>query len=623
VQAFLEIGAEIAGYRVESFIGRGGMAVVYRAKDLRLGRKVALKLLAPELSANERFRQRFIRESRLAASIDHPNIIPIYEAGEAEEHLYIVMRYVEGSDLHTLLENDGPLDEPHILSFFAQLGGALDAAHTSGLVHRDVKPGNIMIASGAGPEDLNHVYLTDFGLTKRSSSLSGFTTTGHFIGTIDYVAPEQISGKAVDGRTDIYALGCVLYQCLTGTLPYHRDDDAALLWAHLVEPPPSVTSIRAELPPGLDDVIGKAMAKDPDDRYDTCRVMVMALHAELGGGGSGIIRPPSMRAPQQRVPETAEPTGEAAAAAAQPDGAAAQPDAPAPAVPPAQAEAPAAEAEVQPADAEPDAAEPAAYQQPAPWEQAEGYEDPAAWEYAEPYEGQTGWGEPDDAPPWDGPEQPVQQPRRRRRVPLAGIIAAAAILLVAVPVAAFLLLNRGGGRLDAHFAKSDLVPFSFDYPSTWKRAESGVTAVFSPRASDLAPLFTQKGTNGTWEATASALGSDPGNVVGLETFFTSAQYDAGNVDQLKDGLTSLLPTNVTFSSGLDKTPGRGYVADRIEGELTDPANGATKLRFVCYAVQLQQPDAKTVYLVFFSEPDGFDGRRDLFQRIVDSADFFA
>ena len=259
--AFLEVGTEVAGYRVSSFIGRGGMAVVYKAEDLRLGRNVALKLLAPELSQNERFQQRFMRESRLAASIDHPNIIPIYEAGE--------------------------------------VGGALDAAHSRGLVHRDVKPGNILIASGAGPENSDHVYLTDFGLTKRSSSLSGLTATGHFLGTIDYVAPEQITGNPVDSRTDIYALGCVTYESLTGTVPYERDDDAALLWAHLVEAPPSVRDKRPELPEGLDTVIAKAMAKAPADRYGSCRELAAAVQAQLGlagasgtgtgsgGGGSG------------------------------------------------------------------------------------------------------------------------------------------------------------------------------------------------------------------------------------------------------------------------------------------------------------------------------------------------
>jgi serine/threonine protein kinase len=283
MQPLLAVGSEIAGYRVEAFISRGGMAVVYRAHDRRLGRRVALKLLAPELSQNERFQQRFLRESRLAASLDHPNIVPIYEAGESKGLLYIVMRYVEGSDLQALLDRDGPLELPRLASILSQVGAALDAAHARGLVHRDVKPGNILIASGAGREDPDHVYLTDFGLTKRSSSLSGLTTTGHFIGTMDYIAPEQIGAKPVDARTDIYSLGCVLYQGLTGDPPFDRDDEAALLWAHLVERPPPVSDRRPDVPAGVDAVVAKAMAKAPEDRHRSCHELVAEFQAQIQG----------------------------------------------------------------------------------------------------------------------------------------------------------------------------------------------------------------------------------------------------------------------------------------------------------------------------------------------------
>src|SRR4029450_7054159 len=251
MQPVLAVGTEIAGYRVESFISRGGMAVIYRAHDRRLGRRVALKLLAPELSQAERFQQPFLRESRLAASLDHPNIIPIYEAGEASGLLYILMRYVEGSDMKELLDREGPLDLDQITSILRQVGAALDAAHARGLVHRDVKPGNILIASGTGREDPDHVYLTDFGLTKRSSSLSGQTTSGRFIGTMDYVAPEQIGGKPVDARTDVYSLGCVLYHGLTGEPPFGREDEAAVLWAHVVDDPLPASALRPELSPCL------------------------------------------------------------------------------------------------------------------------------------------------------------------------------------------------------------------------------------------------------------------------------------------------------------------------------------------------------------------------------------
>ena len=278
-------GFEVAGYRIESVIGRGGMAVVYRAEDTRLGRKVALKVLTPVLAHNEQFQQRFIRESRLAASLDHPNIVPIYEAGEADGQLFIAMRYVAGSDLKALLGQTGGLPLARLLRIFVQIGDALDAAHELGLVHRDVKPGNILVASTqerTGHGYFDHVYLTDFGLTKRTTSLSGaLTGTGHFLGTVDYVSPEQIQGAPVGPSTDIYALGCVLYECLTGQLPFHRDDDAALLWAHLVEAPPPVTSLRPDLSPAVDDVVARAMAKAPEDRYGSCHDLVRDLELAL------------------------------------------------------------------------------------------------------------------------------------------------------------------------------------------------------------------------------------------------------------------------------------------------------------------------------------------------------
>jgi YVTN family beta-propeller protein len=278
-------GTEIAGYRIESLIGRGGMAVVYRAEDMRLGRKVALKLLTPQLADNEQFRQRFIRESQLAASLDHPNIIPIYEAGEADGQLFIAMRYVIGNDLKGLLvAQGGPLPADRTLRVMVQIGEALDAAHRAGLVHRDVKPGNILVAAGERPHSghSDHVYLTDFGLTKRTSELSaGLTGTGHFLGTVDYVAPEQIQGKPVGPGTDMYALGCVLYECLTGELPFHRDDDAALLWAHLVETPPPVTGVRPEFPVAVNAVVARAMAKDPAQRYGSCEELLHELELAL------------------------------------------------------------------------------------------------------------------------------------------------------------------------------------------------------------------------------------------------------------------------------------------------------------------------------------------------------
>ena len=275
------IDTDLAGYRIETLLGRGGMGVVYRAEQTRLGRKVALKLLSPELAANEGFRVRFEHESRLAAAIDHPNIIPLYEAGEADGLLFITMRYVEGTDLKALVAREGPMDLRRAVAVVAQLASALDAAHDRGLVHRDVKPANVLVSSGAGPESSDHCYLTDFGLTKDTSSSVELTATGQFVGTIAYVAPEQIEGTAQTGATDQYALGCVLYECLTGHPPFERKTELDIMWAHLSDDPPTITERRPDLPPALDDVLAKALAKSPEDRYETCTAMVAAARATL------------------------------------------------------------------------------------------------------------------------------------------------------------------------------------------------------------------------------------------------------------------------------------------------------------------------------------------------------
>src|SRR3954468_7587837 len=232
------IGQQIAGYRIEDEIGRGGMAVAYRARDLRLDRTVALKLLAPELARNDTFRQRFTPQSPVAGAIDQPHNVPVFEAGETDGVLYIAMRYVAGSDLRHLLDRQGPLPFPTALRIAAQIASALDAAHEHGLVHRDVKPGNILVARGTDSDHPEHTYLTDFGLTKKSLSLTGFTSVGQFVGTLDYVAPEQISGKPVDGRCDVYSLACVVYESMAGKPPFQREDDMALLWAHQYDDPP-------------------------------------------------------------------------------------------------------------------------------------------------------------------------------------------------------------------------------------------------------------------------------------------------------------------------------------------------------------------------------------------------
>jgi basic membrane lipoprotein Med (substrate-binding protein (PBP1-ABC) superfamily) len=276
------IGTELAGYRIVSLLGRGGMSVVYLAEQAFPERKVALKLLASDLAEDAAFRDRFVRESNAAASIDHPNIIPIYGAGEADGVLYIAMRYVEGTDLERQLDEHGPLDPIHAASIVSQAAGALDTAHERGLVHRDVKPGNLLLARASGSGSLEHVYVSDFGLIKRPGMDRDLTRSGQIMGSVDYIAPEQIQGLPVDGRADVYSLACVLYECLTGSAPFQGDMDVAVLWAHVHEDPPLVSARRPELPAGLDRVLARAMAKSPEDRYDTCGDLAAAVRSELG-----------------------------------------------------------------------------------------------------------------------------------------------------------------------------------------------------------------------------------------------------------------------------------------------------------------------------------------------------
>ena len=260
----ISIGSTFAGHRLDGVAGRGGMGVVYKATHLALDRTVALKLIAPEISGDEQFRERFKQESMTAAALDHPNVVPIYDAGEEHGQLYVTMRHVPGTDLRALIEQNGALPPAEAASIIAQTAGALDAAHERGLVHRDVKPGNILIEDRGGTR---HAYLTDFGLTKHAATESGMTKTGMFVGTLDYIAPEQLQGQAVDARTDVYSLTCVLYQALTGQVPYPRDSEPSKMWAHMGEDPPSVSSARADVPPAFEDVIKRGMAKKPEDRY--------------------------------------------------------------------------------------------------------------------------------------------------------------------------------------------------------------------------------------------------------------------------------------------------------------------------------------------------------------------
>ena len=269
-------GREIAGFRLGEELGRGGMGVVFLAEQSSPRRRVALKLLSPELSEDPRFRERFARESEAAASTEHPNIVPIYAAGEADGILYIAMRYVEGTDLRDLLDTGGALPARRAAEVISQIGAALDAAHARGLVHRDVKPGNILI------DTHGNAYLTDFGLIKRNEVSTGITQTGQFMGSVDYCAPEQIRGDAVDGRADVYSLGCVLFECLAGRPPFERDTPVATLYAHLEESPPSLSSGEESSRRDLQPVIVRAMAKRPDDRFATAGELARATRRAVG-----------------------------------------------------------------------------------------------------------------------------------------------------------------------------------------------------------------------------------------------------------------------------------------------------------------------------------------------------
>jgi DNA-binding NarL/FixJ family response regulator len=272
-------GSTFAGHRIDGVAGAGGMGIVYRATDLTLDRPVALKLIAPALAADPVFRARFERECRLAAALDHPHIVEIFHAGEESGRLYVTMRYVDGTDLKTLLARERWLDPARAVAIVDQVAGALDEAHGHGLVHRDVKPANVLIAGRAGRD---WAYLTDFGVTKdRATSDTALTGTGIAIGSVDYMAPEQAQVTDVDARADVYALGCILFHAVTGSVPFIRGNDLQRMWAHVHEPPPAPSSVDSRLAPALDEVVLRALAKDPAERYQSAGELGRAAVAAL------------------------------------------------------------------------------------------------------------------------------------------------------------------------------------------------------------------------------------------------------------------------------------------------------------------------------------------------------
>ncbi len=302
------VGDEFAGYRLRAVLGRGGMSTVYQAENPRLGNVIALKVLAPELASDDVFRTRFLEESRIAAAMNHPHVIPIHDMGSGDGLLYIAMRCVSGTDLRQMISKRGRLLPDTAVFLLSQAARALDAAHRRGLVHRDVKPGNLLVERGSdesGP-DPDHLYLADFGITEPAIGRSGLTSSGQFLGTIDYVAPEQIRGLSVLGMADQYSLGCVLYECLTGRVPFEKDLDAAIIWAHVEETPTRATLLRPDLPSAIDGVFDQVLAKQPGDRYASCREFMTAARSALRVPETAVTARPStdvsLRAPWPAPP---------------------------------------------------------------------------------------------------------------------------------------------------------------------------------------------------------------------------------------------------------------------------------------------------------------------------------
>jgi serine/threonine protein kinase len=318
--ADLSVGAEFAGCRIEGVAGRGGMGVVYRAMQVALDRLVALKVIAPDLALDGDFRARFQREARLAASIEHPNVLPVYEAGERDGVLFLTTRYVEGTDLRALLRRDGPLDPARAAELLAPVALALNAAHQRGLVHRDVKPANVLIAA-PGDAEHEHVYLTDFGIARGEGTAAGemtVTRTGAFVGTLDYMAPERMTGERGDARSDVYAFGCMLFQALSGRVPFPREQDVARIHAHVNDPFPTLLEVRPDVPPAIDAVVQRACAKNPDDRFASAGALARALEAAANEGGAATVASDEARPTAETVAATDAPTADTTPAPARP-----------------------------------------------------------------------------------------------------------------------------------------------------------------------------------------------------------------------------------------------------------------------------------------------------------------
>jgi serine/threonine-protein kinase len=455
--AEISTGAILGGYRIQGVAGEGGMGRVYRAIQIALNRQVALKVIMPELAHEADFRTRFTREAELAASIDHPNIVPVYEAGEADGRLFIAMRWVDGTDLRSVILREGPLDARRVVGIVDQVAAALDAAHRGGLVHRDVKPANVMLTSTHGQE---HVYLTDFGLTKRAESMAALTRTGAFVGTPDYMPPEQIQGRRADARTDVYALGCLLFQALSGRPPYDRDTEIAKMYAHLHDPPPSVIEAAPQAPAGFDAVISRALAKRPEERYPSAGDLARAARAALTGApaswperslATGLAAPAAFEPTSPGLAPTAAPGAPGPTAAPPtPPPTPPPPETPPPETPPPETPAPTPPPETTPRETPPPATTPPETTPPEP--------------------GPTAMPSPPPPGPSSAPAAPAAPPpeRRRRRpllIALVGLLALGAVAAVLAVAGVFSgdeqpqpAPSAGGGEEPANETPADDTP---------------------------------------------------------------------------------------------------------------------------------------------------------------------
>ncbi|MCC5578927.1 protein kinase [Microtetraspora sp. AC03309] len=550
------VGRTLGDYTIEAVVGRGGMATVYRARDRRLGRAVALKILAPQLAHDHRFRERFVRESRLVASIDHPNIIPIYEAGEKDELLFIAMRYVEGSDMRRLVQSAGPLPVARANRLFAQIASALDSAHANGLVHRDVKPANILVA------DDDHVYLTDFGLTKSSSAEAGLTSHGHFMGTPRYVAPEQIRGLPVDGRSDLYAFACVAYEALTGLPPFQRDTELALLYAHVSHEPPPLTPYRPDLPHAVNQVTARALAKSPEERYPTCQAFVSALRDAISGSGGvhGGVRggdgDEAAASPAHGRPGFA--SGPSSGHSSYPPGSSASTSYPPVSHP----------STSRPPTSYPPTSHPTSH--------------------------------PTSNPPGSRDDGAATAPAKRgRRLPLGPLIGGCAVL-VSIVVAAALILTRGGDTSASWntYPGSVAAPFTIAYPSTWGTAKTNGDQwmIATPATDEFNALFAIPG-NTDWSTVNPIISGQPERASGIFAQVNNALSTSDSPVELQQSLQSALPGNVAFTGAPMAVTVGARPAVKLTGVAGDPQQGG-RLDFSAYVVR-QETGESSVLITFF------------------------